>query len=62
MGIGIEMAGVPIAVQGLFIRASPVEANPLGAGPVAAGTRITGVVLYRSAMSCLLCEMNVSAS
>jgi hypothetical protein len=38
-------AGVPNAVHGAFIRASPVVARPRGAGPVAAGTRITGVVL-----------------
>ena len=47
-GMGIEMAGVPKAVHGRFIRASPVDARPMGAGPVAAGTRITGVDLYSS--------------
>jgi len=43
MGIGMEMAGVPKAVHGAFIRGSPVDVNPNGAGPVAAGTKITGV-------------------
>ena len=49
MGIGIEIAGVPSAVQGAFMRASPVNDRPSGGGPVAAGTRMTEVVSYRSA-------------
>ena len=43
-GIGIDIAGVPKVVHGLFILPSPVEVSPTGAGPVAAGTRITGVI------------------
>ena len=32
-GMGMEMAGVPKAVHGAFIRGSPVDARPNGAGP-----------------------------
>jgi len=46
--MGIEIAGVPNAVHGAFILASPIDAKPNGAGPVAAGTKTTGVALYIS--------------
>src|ERR1700692_701282 len=42
MGMGIDIAGVPKAVQGAFMRGSPVVDKPRGAGPTAAGVRITG--------------------
>ena|SRR6516162_3884913 len=48
IGIGIEIAGVPNAVHGLFIRVSPVNAKPNGAGPTAAGERMTGVISNNS--------------
>jgi hypothetical protein len=60
--MGIEMAGVPKAVQGAFILGSPVEARPSGAGPVAAGVRITGVVLNMLEICRLLCSMKLNAS
>src|ERR1700693_233670 len=50
IGMGIDMAGVPKAVQGAFILGSPVLDKPKGAGPVAAGVRITGVDLKISAI------------
>ena len=49
----MEIAGVPKAVHGAFILASPVAARPNGAGPVAPGTKITGVALYISATRAL---------
>gem|GEM_PF-6177585 len=49
----MEMAGVPKAVHGAFIRGSPVDVNPNGAGPVAAGTKITGVSLNISVIRAL---------
>jgi hypothetical protein len=61
-GIGIEMAGVPSAVHGRFIREFPVDPRPLGAGPVAAGTRMTGVVLYVSPICALPSAMTPNAS
>ena len=36
IGMGIEIAGTPSAVQGEFMRLSPVEPSPNGAGPVGA--------------------------
>src|SRR5215469_14811295 len=52
-GRGMEIAGVPKAVQGEFILGSPVDAKPKGAGPAAAGDKITGVALYSSAKRAL---------
>src|SRR5262249_26022992 len=60
--MGIEIAGVPKAVHGAFILGSPVDASPCGAGPVAAGTKITGVVLYISAIRDLHSSMYRLAS
>ena len=60
--MGIEIAGVPKAVHGEFIRESPVEARPRGAGPVAAGVRMTGVVLNIPEICCLFCEIKLRAS
>src|SRR6201993_485207 len=54
MGMGIDTAGVPRAVQGAFILGSPVVDKPRGAGPTAAGVRITGVDLKISAKRILL--------
>src|SRR6201984_1594089 len=49
VGMGIDIAGVPRAVQGAFMRGSPVVDKPSGAGPTAAGVRITGADLKISA-------------
>ena len=62
IGMGIEMAGVPRAVQGAVIRGSPVVDKPKGAGPVAAGVRITGVDLKSSAIRALPSEIVCLAS
>src|SRR5689334_1826879 len=41
-GMGIEMAGTPRAVHGMFITGSPVDSRPRGATPGAAGVSRIG--------------------
>src|SRR5258706_16428924 len=53
-GIGIEIAGVPSAVQGAFIAGSPAVDMPTGAGPVAADVRINSVDVKNFALLALL--------